>query len=90
MARPGSTVGFVGVPYGADKGLNLKRMFGENVALRGGVAPVRAYIPELLADVLAGKLDPSPVFDRTVDLAGVPGGYAAMDGRSAIKVMVTF
>ncbi len=90
MARPGSTVGFVGVPYGADKGLNLRRMFVENVALRGGVAPVRAYIPELLADVLAGKLDPSPVFDLSVDLDGVPGGYAAMDGRRAIKVMVTF
>ena len=90
MARPGATVGFMGVPYGADKGLNLKRMFGENVALRGGVAPVRAYIPELLADVLAGKLDPSPVFDLRVDLDGVPGGYAAMDGRRAIKAMVTF
>jgi threonine dehydrogenase-like Zn-dependent dehydrogenase len=90
MARPGGTVGFVGVPYGADKGLNLRRMFTENVALRGGVAPVRAYIPELLADVLAGKLDPSPVFDLTVDLDGVPGGYAAMDERRAVKVMVTF
>ena len=90
MARPGGTIGFVGVPYGAAKGLNLRRLFVENIALRGGVAPVRAYIPELLADVLAGKLDPSPVFDLTVDLAGVPGGYAAMDERRAIKAMVTF
>jgi threonine dehydrogenase-like Zn-dependent dehydrogenase len=56
--------------------------------LRGGVAPVRAYIPELLADVVAGTLDPSPVFDLTVDLDGVPKGYAAMDERTAIKVMV--
>jgi threonine dehydrogenase-like Zn-dependent dehydrogenase len=55
---------------------------------RGGVAPVRAYIPELLADVLAGRLDPSPVLDLTVDLAGVPEGYRAMDAREAIKVMV--
>jgi threonine dehydrogenase-like Zn-dependent dehydrogenase len=89
MARPGGMIGFVGVPYGSDKGLNVRRMFGENIGLRGGVAPVRAYIPELLADVLAGKLDPSPVFDLTVDLDGVPKGYAAMDGRTAIKVMVT-
>ena len=88
MARPGGTIGFVGVPFGAQKGLNLGRMFSQNVALRGGVASVRKYIPELLDDVLAGKLDPSPVFDLKTDLDGVPGGYAAMDGRSAIKVMV--
>jgi threonine dehydrogenase-like Zn-dependent dehydrogenase len=88
IARPGGTVGYVGVPYGALEGLNLRRMFSENIALRGGVAPVRAYIPELLADVVAGTLDPSPVFDLTVDLDGVPKGYAAMDERTAIKVMV--
>src|SRR5271165_3451982 len=50
MTRPGGTVGFVGVPYGAREGLNLRRMFSENIALRGGVAPVRAYMDELLAD----------------------------------------
>ncbi|MBC5810093.1 MAG: zinc-dependent alcohol dehydrogenase family protein [Candidatus Eremiobacteraeota bacterium] len=88
IARPGGAVGYVGVPMGSLKGLNLRRMFSENIALRGGVAPVRAYIPELLNDVIAGKLDPSPVFDMTVDLDGVPGGYAAMDDRTAIKVMV--
>jgi hypothetical protein len=88
MARPGGTIGFVGVPYGAHDGLNLRRMFSQNVALRGGVAPVRAYVAELMADVLAGKLDASAVFDREVDLAGVPAGYAAMDAREAIKVLV--
>jgi threonine dehydrogenase-like Zn-dependent dehydrogenase len=88
MARPGGAVGFVGVPYGSNEGLDLARMFGQNIALIGGVAPVRAYADELLADVLAGKLDPSPVFDLDVDLDGVPEGYAAMDDRSAIKVLV--
>lgn len=88
MARPGGTIGYVGVPYGSLRGLNLRRMFSHNIALHGGVAPVRAYIPELLADVLAGKLDASPVFDRTVSLDGVPAGYAAMDDRTAIKIMV--
>jgi threonine dehydrogenase-like Zn-dependent dehydrogenase len=52
------------------------------------VAPARAYIPELLADTVAGKLDASAVLDLTVDLEGVPNGYAAMDSREAIKVMV--
>ncbi|MDQ2857076.1 MAG: zinc-dependent alcohol dehydrogenase family protein [Candidatus Eremiobacteraeota bacterium] len=88
MARPGGTIGYVGVPYGSLRGLNLRRMFSHNISLHGGVAPVRAYISELLVDVLAGKLDASPVFDRTVALDGVPGAYAAMDDRTAIKVMV--
>ncbi len=88
IARPGGAIGYVGVPYGAKEGLNVRRLFSHNITLRGGVAPVRAYIPELLADLLAGKLDPSPVLDLTVDLDGVPQGYAAMDGRTAIKVMV--
>jgi threonine dehydrogenase-like Zn-dependent dehydrogenase len=88
MARPGGTIGFVGVPYGSHDGLSLRRMFSQNIALRGGVAPVRAYAEELMEDVLAGTLDASPVFDRETDLAGVPAGYAAMDGREAIKVLV--
>ena len=87
ITRPGGAVGFVGVPHGSET-INLERMFMSNIALRGGVAPARAYIPELLADVVAGKLDPSAVLDLTVDLDGVPSGYAAMDGREAIKVMV--
>lgn len=87
IARPGGTVGFVGVPHGSET-INLSRMFMSNIALHGGVAPARAYIPELLSDVIAGTLDPSPVLDLTVDLDGVPSGYAAMDGRQAIKVMV--
>ena len=88
IARPGGAVGYVGVPHGSAAGVDLQRLFRQNIRLVGGVAPVRAYIAELLADVLAGKLDPSPVLDLTVDLAGVPEGYAAMDGRRATKVMV--
>jgi hypothetical protein len=87
IARPGGAIGFVGVPHGSET-INLGRMFYSNIALRGGVAPARAYIPELLSDVVAGKLDSSPVLDLTVDLNGVPSGYAAMDSREAIKVMV--
>ncbi|HVF06228.1 MAG TPA: zinc-dependent alcohol dehydrogenase family protein [Frankiaceae bacterium] len=86
-ARPGGRVGFVGVPHEVGT-VDLGRMFGENIALHGGVAPTRAYIPELLADVAAGRLDPSPVLDRVVPLDGVPDGYAAMDDRSAVKVLV--
>jgi len=90
VARDGGAVGYVGVPHGGSAGVDISQMFNRNVALRGGVAPARAYIPELLADVLAGVIDPSPVFDATVDLDGVPGGYKAMDERTALKVKITF
>ena len=86
-ARPGGTVGYVGVPVQVEK-VDVRRMFSNNVALRGGVAPARAYIPGLLADVAAGTLDPSPVLDLTVSLEDVPKGYAAMDSRAAIKALV--
>ncbi|MFE7075616.1 zinc-dependent alcohol dehydrogenase family protein [Streptomyces sp. NPDC057620] len=90
ITRDGGAIGFVGVPHGSGTGLDLSVMFDRNIALRGGVAPVRAYIPELLPDVLDGTVDPSPVFDLTVPLEGVPDGYKAMDGRTALKVMVTY
>ena len=89
VARPGGTIGYVGVPYGVDdEGLDVFGMFGDNITLAGGVAPVRAYAEELMADVLQGTLDPSPVFTETVDLDGVPEGYRMMDEREAIKVLV--
>jgi len=87
VCRPGHRVGYVGVPHHST-GINFRRMFFHNISLHGGMAPVRSYIPELLADVLGGKLDPSPVLDLTVDLNGVLEGYRAMDTRKAIKVML--
>lgn len=85
--RAGGCIGYVGVPVDANE-IDRPSLFFRNVSLAGGVAPARAYIPELLDDMIAGKLDPSPVLDITVDLDGVPEGYAAMDGRTAIKTMV--
>ncbi|ATO13370.1 IMP dehydrogenase [Micromonospora sp. WMMA2032] len=90
IARDGGAVGYVGVPHGGSAGVDVRQMFNRNVTLAGGVAPARAYLPELLADVLAGVIDPAPVFDRSVPLSGVPEGYRAMDERTALKVRVTF
>ncbi|MEH0843504.1 zinc-dependent alcohol dehydrogenase family protein [Micromonospora sp. CPCC 205711] len=90
ITRDGGAVGYVGVPHGGSAGVDIGQMFGRNVALGGGVAPARAYIPELLVDVLNGTIDPSPVFDRTVGLDGVPEGYRAMDERTALKVRIAF
>ncbi|SCK48717.1 Threonine dehydrogenase [Streptomyces sp. ScaeMP-e48] len=89
IVRDGGAIGYVGVPHGSASGVDLGVMFDRNIALRGGVAPVRTYIPELLPDVLDGTIDPSPVFDLSIGLDEVPAGYRAMDGRTALKVLIT-
>ena len=86
VARPGSTVGFVGVPHGVE--LPIGRMFAKNIGLAGGVAPVRRYLPELLELVTSGTVDPGLVFDTVMPLDDVAAGYRAMDERTAIKVLL--
>jgi threonine dehydrogenase-like Zn-dependent dehydrogenase len=87
IARPGGAVGRVGVPQ--DDTMPASQLaFYNNVTVSGGPAPVRAYIGELLPDVLDGSIEPGRVLDRTVPLDEVPDGYRAMNERQAIKVMV--
>jgi threonine dehydrogenase-like Zn-dependent dehydrogenase len=86
-ARKGGSVGFVGVPHVTDP-RPIADMFGRAVGLRGSGAWVRTYLPELLDDVLAGTLDPAPVFDLELPLEQAAQGYAAMDERRAIKVLL--
>ncbi|HYT09719.1 MAG TPA: alcohol dehydrogenase catalytic domain-containing protein [Mycobacteriales bacterium] len=87
VARDGATIGYVGVPHQVE-GLDLGTLFGRNIGIAGGIAPARAYIPELITDLALGNLDASAVLDATVDLEGVPDGYVAMDTRKALKVRV--
>jgi threonine dehydrogenase-like Zn-dependent dehydrogenase len=87
IARPGGAVGRVGVPQ-ANMLPASQPAFFKNVKIGGGPAPVRAYIEELLPDVLEGRIEPGRVFDQTVGLDGVPEGYRAMADRESIKVMV--
>jgi threonine dehydrogenase-like Zn-dependent dehydrogenase len=86
VTRPGGMVGYVGVPHGVE--VPIDTMFLRNIGLRGGAAPVRTYIPELLDDVLNGRIDPGRVFDFETDLEGIAEAYAAMDERRAIKSLV--
>jgi alcohol dehydrogenase len=84
--RAGGMIGAVGVPnYETFK---YQDIFWKNVGIRGGVAPAREYIPELLEDVLAGKINPGRVFDLTVELKDIKEAYAAMDERRAIKSLL--
>jgi len=85
--RPGGMVGYVGAPTGGSQ-LPIKVMFSRNIGARGGGAPVRNYIEELLPEVLDGRLDPSRVFDSEMPLSRVAEAYAAMDERRAVKVLL--
>ena len=87
IARPGGAVGRVGVPQ-HEQIPTTRKTFFDNISIGGGPAPARAYIEELLPDVLEGVIEPGRVFDRTVGLDDVPDGYRAMNDREAIKVMV--
>jgi threonine dehydrogenase-like Zn-dependent dehydrogenase len=86
VARPGAVIGAVGFPtYGH---FDYKELFWKNVGIRGGVAPARTYIPELLEPVLTGQINPGRVFDFRTTLDQVAEAYAAMDERRAIKSLL--
>jgi len=87
IARPGGAVGRVGVPQDEEVPEGRTAFF-RNVTIAGGPAPARAYIEELMPDVLEGDIQPGKVFDRVTGLDGVPEGYRAMNDREAIKVMI--
>jgi threonine dehydrogenase-like Zn-dependent dehydrogenase len=86
-ARPGGMVGYVGVPNGGAE-LPIRTLFGSNVGVNGGVAPVRNYVEELLQDVWSGAIEPGKVFDLELPLSDIAEAYAAMDERRAIKTLV--
>jgi len=85
IARPGSTVGIVGVPHGE---VPFADTFFRNIGCRGGPAPVRIYIPELLADVLSESINPGQIFDYETDLDHIADAYKAMADRCAIKSLI--
>jgi threonine dehydrogenase-like Zn-dependent dehydrogenase len=86
VVRDGGTISYVGVPH--HPGVELSRLFTRNVEVKGGICPVRAYLPELLTEVENGRLDASPIFDYAVSLDDVLDGFKAMDTRAALKVLV--
>jgi len=89
IARAGGAVGRVGVPQ-EETLPSAQPTFYANITIAGGPAPVRAYVEELLPDVLEGRIEPGRVFDRVINIDGVPDGYRAMNARESIKVMIAF
>ncbi|WAC57145.1 alcohol dehydrogenase catalytic domain-containing protein [Gordonia sp. SL306] len=88
VVRAGGVISRVGVPQYDDAPVGFGSLFGPNVTLTGGPAPVRAYIDQLLPAVLDGSVVPGKVFDRTLSLDETPKAYTAMDAREALKVAV--
>jgi threonine dehydrogenase-like Zn-dependent dehydrogenase len=84
--RPGGMTGWVGAPHGVE--LRMRDLFWRNVGVRGGPAPVRNYLPDLIDRVWNRKIDPGKVFDMMLPLEQVAEAYQAMDERRAIKVLL--
>jgi threonine dehydrogenase-like Zn-dependent dehydrogenase len=84
--RPGGNVGFVGVPHDAD--VPAEELFYSHVGLRGGPAPVRAFLPDLIERIYDGRINPGRVFDLTLPLEQVAEAYRAMDERRAVKALL--
>lgn len=90
VVRPGGIVSRVGVPQYELAPVGFTSLFGKNATLTGGPAPVRAYLDDAIVRVLRGDIDPGRVFDRTVGLDDIATGYAEMDSRESLKVLVGF
>lgn len=87
VVRAGGNIGAVGWPHGVPD-IPVSKTFGRNIGVKGSAAPAAHYIPELLPDVLSGKLNVSAIFTKTVPLADIAEGYKTMDERREIKVLV--
>ena len=88
IVRPGGIISRVGVPQYEEAPIGMESLFRPNLRLAGGPAPVRAYIEELMPDILNGTIEPGKVFDVTTDLDGVPAGYQDMADRKSLKVFI--
>jgi threonine dehydrogenase-like Zn-dependent dehydrogenase len=88
VVRPGGIISRVGVPQYEQAPIGFGSLFRHNLRLAGGPAPVRAYIEELMPDILNGTIEPGKVFDTTTDLDGVPAAYQSMADRTSLKVLI--
>ncbi|MER6563712.1 zinc-dependent alcohol dehydrogenase family protein [Streptomyces sp. NPDC001027] len=84
--RPGGGVGITGVPHGVT--LDGTALFYSHVAVQGGPAPVRRFLPDLIDRVMTGRINPGRVFDHILPLSAAAEGYQAMDERRAIKTLL--
>jgi len=90
--QPGGTVSWVGMEvFLGPIDLPWDICFLRNLTIRGGVAPVRRYLPEMFALLERGDIDPSPVLTHDLTMEEGASGYAMMAERrpGVVKVAVT-
>jgi len=85
--RDGGVISRVGLPQYTEGPIGAAMMM-RNIKLTGGASPARAYIEELMPDILDGVIEPGRVFDLAVGLDEAPAGYRAMADRRALKVLI--
>jgi threonine dehydrogenase-like Zn-dependent dehydrogenase len=85
--RDGGVISRAGVPQYDESPIGMD-MLMRNITLTGGATPARAYIEQLMPDVLDGVIEPGRVFDRRIGLKEVPEGYRSMADREALKVLI--
>lgn len=88
IVRPGGTISRVGLPQYEEAPVGFGSLFGKNATLTGGPAPVRAYLEQILPQVLDGTINPGRVFDRELPLDDIAEAYRLMDSREALKVLI--
>jgi len=88
VVRRGGVVSRVGAPQYEEAPIGFGSLFRHNLRLAGGPAPVRAYIGELLPEILDGAIAPGRVFDMTVSLDGVVAAYREMADRKVLKTLI--
>ncbi|MEV6757130.1 alcohol dehydrogenase catalytic domain-containing protein [Streptomyces sp. NPDC051214] len=83
----GGTISRLGVPQ-YEQGPIGPPAFMRNITLIGGASPARAYIEQLLPDVLDGAIAPGRVFDEEYALDRTPDAYRAMADRRTLKALI--
>ncbi|ARH93879.1 alcohol dehydrogenase catalytic domain-containing protein [Streptomyces lydicus] len=84
----GGTISRLGVPQ-YEEGPVGPSMIMRNLTLTGGASPSRAYIDELLPDILDGTIEPGRVFDQSFSVDRTPDAYQAMADRRVLKALIT-
>ena len=90
--QPGGTLSWVGMEVflGAPD-IAWDQCFMRNLTIRGGLAPVKRYLPELWPLLERGLIDPSPVLTQDLAMEEAASGYGAMARREpgTVKVAVS-
>jgi threonine dehydrogenase-like Zn-dependent dehydrogenase len=88
--RAGGAIACIGLDQvvGEQSQIDWMDQFLRNITITGGLVPGRRYVPELLALVESGRIDPSPVLTTVLPLDRAAEGYRLMDERAegVIKV----